>query len=126
MRKKLQQKHGDLAGSELEELLRSLQEDGLLSDERFAETLIRGRISRGYGPFYIHQELAAKGIDNDLGDRLIEEANVDWLAMAQASLERRHPAAGEDLSAWMKAARFLQRRGFPGDLVRKALGPQPY
>ena len=53
----------------------------------------------------------------------IENRNV--LAQIAAEIERRHGARGEDPSAWEKAARFLQRRGFSGDLVMRALGDRP-
>jgi regulatory protein len=125
LRRKLQQKHSGLGREALEQLLESLQQDRLLSDARFAEVLIRGRINRGYGPAYIQQELVSKGIDSELAERAlaeaVEEGGVNWLQSARDLVARRHPQAAEDPAVWQKAARFLARRGFPSNLVMKAL-----
>jgi regulatory protein len=130
LRNKLRQKHRDLDQSTLERLLETLQQDRLLSDERFAETLIRGRLNRGYGPVYIQQELNSKGIDPELAETLLEQAKeenaLDWLTLARELVERRHPNAGEDSASWHKAARFLARRGFSSNHVIRALGDRPY
>jgi len=130
LRGKLRQKHRELDAKALEHLLESLQQDRLLSDERFTETAIRSRVNRGYGPIYIQQELSSKGIDPELAEcvlqQTVDERAIDWLQMAKDLIHRRHPHAGEDPAAWQKAARFLARRGFASNLVIKALGDQPY
>lgn len=130
LRKKLQQKHRDLDPQALNGMLEGLQQDGLLSDERFAEILIRSRINRGYGPIYIRQELTTKGIDSELVavvlEQTVEEQGIDWLQLAQELVQRRHPQANQDPAAWQKGARFLARRGFSSNLVIKALPEQPY
>ena len=129
LRRKLRQKHHDLSSDGLDALLDSLQQERLLSDERFAEVLIRGRINRGYGPIFIRQELASKGVDSDLAECALEEAvdqaGVEWLQVAQELVRQRHPLAGKDAAVWQKAARFLMRRGFSSGLVMKALGDRP-
>ena len=122
---KLKQKFKTLTSADIEEIVSRLKNAGLLSNERFAEILIRSRVARGYGPFYIHQELAMKGIPNDLSVQLFEQADVDWQWVANNLVERRHADASENPQAWAKAARFLQRRGFNADIVAKALGAQP-
>ena len=103
LRRKLRQKHGELGRDAIESLLESLQQDRLLSDQRFTEVLVRARIAKGYGPTYIKQELASKGIDSELAE-----------------------CALEDAAAWQKAARFLMRRGFSSSVAMKALGERPY
>ena len=130
LRRKLRQKHGELGRDAIESLLESLQQDRLLSDQRFTEVLVRARIAKGYGPTYIKQELASKGIDSELAECALEEAvdqaGLDWLQAARQLVERRHPHAGEDAAAWQKAARFLMRRGFSSSVAMKALGERPY
>jgi len=122
---KLQQKFRQLSVSDLRAVMEKLRDADLLSDLRFAEVLIRSRINRGYGPFYIRQELAAKGIASETGHRLLEAAAVDWQTLATDIVARRHTDAHSDPQVWRKAARFLQRRGFSGEIVSKALGPAP-
>ena len=55
---------------ESKELLRnSIEElinEGLLSDERFAESYFQGRKRRGFGPLRIKNELNQRGINEDI------------------------------------------------------------
>lgn len=125
LRAKVVRKVRELPPQALDEVVAELKQLDLLSDRRFAETLIRSRISRGYGPYYIRQELGQKGINAELAAQLMDEAGVDWLDQAITLVQRRHPEAAEDLKMWSKAARFLQRRGFSAEVVTKALGPRP-
>ena len=123
---KLRQKFSGLPPSELDQLLDELKQHGLQSDTRFAESLVRSRIGRGYGPYYIRRELAFKGVAGDLIDEQLEQADADWADIARDLVERKHPTALDHEQAWGKAVRFLQRRGFSGDLASKAVGPRPF
>lgn len=106
-----------------------LQQQDFLSDKRFVVGVIRSRINRGYGPHYIRRELKSKGVSADLVEeqlaRYQEEHDVDWFASAANLVERRFEAASHDPKVWAKGARYLQRRGFSGDVVHEAIGPQP-
>ena len=123
---KLRQKFSGLAPSDLDQLIEELKQYGLQSDARFTESLVRSRIGRGYGPYYIRRELAFKGVSGDLIDEELEKADADWANIARELVERRHPAASGDEQSWGKAVRFLQRRGFSGELASKAVGPRPF
>lgn len=87
---------------------------------------VRSRISRGYGPGHIRQDLSAKGVAKELIEIALEQAAINWLDHAEELLARRHRDYQETPQAWQKAARYLQRRGFPSDIVRRAVGDQPY
>ena len=126
LRRKLIRKHSDLSADQLDSVIAELLENDWLSDSRYAETLIRSRINRGYGPHYISRELVSNGIDPDLAQDALAQQSQDWLMLADDLVSRRHPDAGECASDWQRAARFLQRRGFSADIVVKTLGPQPY
>lgn len=123
--KKLSRKFAGADKEQLQKMTAELKADGLLSDERFAESLIRSRTGRGYGPYYIRRELSEKGIDSGLAEQLLAQAEIDWVALARGVVSRRHPNAQADESAWGKAIRFLQRRGFSNDLVLRAVGDRP-
>lgn len=125
VRDKLCRKFPDLSHAEVDAITDLLIGDGYLSDERFAEMLIRSRIRRGYGPFYILQELKTKGLASELIDAQFSSQEVDWYALAKELVARKHPQADQDLQAWAKAVRFLQRRGFSGDCVSHAVGERP-
>lgn len=93
---------------------------GLQSDARFTEAFVHSRIGRGQGPVRIRQELARRGVDADLAADALEE---DWAALAAEARQRkfgnRPPADRHD---WQRQARFLAQRGFPSDVVMRALG----
>lgn len=107
----------------VEEVLQSLQARRLQSDERYAESLVNSRVSRGQGPVRIRRDLSQQGIPDGEIDTALEAAGVDWYALARATRQRRfgHEAPVE----WKeraRQARFLEYRGFTGDQIREALG----
>ncbi len=72
-----------------------LRDEGLQSDERFAEQFVRQRMARGQGPVKIRYELSQRGV----GDSLIEQYLINdddlWLERAIDVLERRQrPTSG--------------------------------
>ncbi|MDP1932423.1 MAG: regulatory protein RecX [Gammaproteobacteria bacterium] len=75
---KLQRKYSE-ASRHFLAVLDQLEQDGLLSDERFAEAYVRYRRSRGFGPLLIRQELRGKGIDAMLLDAVIDIRAEEWL-----------------------------------------------
>jgi len=125
LRGKLSRKFRGLSTEALTEITSSLKRDGYLSDLRFAENLVRSRVAKGYGPYHIRRELAAKGIGQPLIVRFLDEADFDWREVAIRLVERRHAGATSDRDAWMRAVRFLQRRGFSDELVLQAVGERP-
>lgn len=62
-----------------DEVLDQLEQDGLLSDERFAEAYTRYRRARGFGPLLVRQELRGKGIDATLLESVIDMRAVEWI-----------------------------------------------
>jgi len=78
---------------------------------------------RGEGPFRIESELQ----QFDVAAELIQTAlasGPDWKARARDVRIRRFGAdIPETWSEKAKQARFLQYRGFSGDQIRAALGP---
>jgi regulatory protein len=94
----------------------------LQSDERFAESYVHGRVQRGYGPVWIRQALAQRGIQGDLADALLDQPREYWMARAEDARVRKF---GEqppcDRGEWQKQARFLAQRGFSTDLIARVL-----
>jgi regulatory protein len=99
-----------------------MTEAGWQDDLRFACSLARSRVAGGQGPVRIRAELASHGI----ADHVVEEAFAslaaagedDWLARARDLVRRRFGNELVTLQARRKAADFLLRRGFDGDVVR--------
>ena len=66
VRRKLQQK--GIAESDIVEAIERLQKEGLLSDQRYAESYINMRRGKGYGPLRIALELRERGVaESDFG-----------------------------------------------------------
>jgi regulatory protein len=99
----------------LEGVLRDLESRKQLSNERFAE--IRAHwLARKYGAAKIRQDLKAKGVENELVERISAEGELE---RAQAILARKYrvPAATREERA--RRARFLQGRGFSSDVIHR-------
>ena len=62
----------------VEELLQGLEDLDLLSDERFAMSLIASRAETGYGPKRIDLELRNRGVSEELAREALAKAEVDW------------------------------------------------
>ena len=108
-----------------------LIENGELSDRRFAETLVRSRFNRGFGPIYISKELRSKGVEAQLAKKCIGAFDGEWQARAKEVLEKKRGQYNYTFDAEVdggnnddeakalkeKLARFLFGRGYPSDIV---------
>jgi regulatory protein len=108
------------APEEVEALLASLEQAGLLSSERFAQSLIHRRQQR-YGNLRIAQELDAHGLSSDAMANLRQSLKDSELTRAHAAWARKFQALPQDAAERAKQARFLTQRGFSGDAVRAVL-----
>ncbi len=107
---------------EIEDLLSALTAERLLSDGRFAEAYVRSRQQRGMGPLRVRAELRERGVAGELIDDALSRAEDDWLELARAQFHKKFSeGAARDYKARAKQARFLQQRGFSGDIIRSVL-----
>lgn len=108
---------------EIEEALDGLAEEGLQSDERYAEHLIAARAERGQGPMRIRADLAAAGVEKSIIEDSLQNCDVDWRARASEVLCRRFgEAPAADYPEKTRRMRFLNQRGFGMDEIRAAVG----
>lgn len=110
-----------LAVDEVEAAIEKLATDGWQDDTRFAQFLLRSRVSGGYGPIRIRAELTTHGLDREAIAAVLDGFDGDWSKNARELVARRY---GTDVAAnqrlQRKAADFLLRRGFDGDCIRRA------
>ncbi len=107
----------------IEQALHGLQDDGLLSDQRFAGSFAGSRLRRGQGPQRILAELRQRGVADALALRAVEELRADWFAEARAVRARRFGAdTPADFKERARQARFLQYRGFTAEQAMAATG----
>ncbi len=98
--------------------LGGLENDDLLSDERFAESLVQTRYDQGHGPVRIRHDLRQKGVADSIISQWIDERSEQWLALIARVRQQKF---GDDLPSDQKErarqARFLQSRGFTSEQV---------
>ena len=106
---------------EIDDVLQSLTNNGLLSDARYAEAYVRGHAER-FGAARLRQTLRQKGIAGELIDAQLAGADAgDELERARAVWARKYGATPADGREWARQARFLQSRGFSTEVIRKLL-----
>ncbi|HDR9158102.1 TPA: recombination regulator RecX [Burkholderia vietnamiensis] len=104
----------------VEPVLDALEQEGWLSDARFAESLVHRRASR-VGLARIVSELKRHAV----GDTLVEEVNAQLreteLTRAQAVWRKKFGALPQTPAERAKQARFLAARGFSSATIVKLL-----
>lgn len=111
MLRKLRQRGAPLSMAEVE--LDRLQDDGLLSDERFCEAYVHSRSQRGYGPQRLRDELRQRGVAESLIERELHSGERDWAALGRVVFAKRFPEGpASDLKERARQQRFMQYRGF--------------
>ncbi|MDS0846617.1 recombination regulator RecX [Burkholderia cenocepacia] len=107
-------------GESIEPVLDALEQEGWLSDARFAESLVHRRASR-VGVARIVSELKRHAV----GDSLVEEVNAQLreteLTRAQAVWRKKFDALPQTPAERAKQARFLAARGFSSATIVKLL-----
>ena len=107
----------------VEELLQGLEDQDLLSDERFAMSLIASRAETGYGPKRIDLELRNRGVSEELAREALAKAEVDWGQQVTDQAVRKFGSdPAQTIPEWARRARYLERRGFGQDAIRLAIG----
>ena len=102
-------------------VLIELKGDELLDDDRFAESFVSHRVSRGQGPVRIREDLKQRGVQGEHVEILLR--GHDWLALARDV--RRQKFGGEtphEFSERARQARFLTYLGFTSEQAMAALG----
>jgi len=107
--------------SQFNPILDELEAEGLLSDERFAESFVRSRLENGQGPLKIRAELSERGVTGVIVDQALDLEDDEWLSHCERAWARRFGQAPEDRREWARQARFLTNRGFSGDIVARVL-----
>ena len=116
IRRKLKQR--DIADDEIEAAVERLQHEGLLSDERYAESYIHMRMARGYGPLRIAIELRERGVAESVFGQYLYADNMDWASVLKAAYTKKYAnAACDSYREKAKRIRYLQYRGFALDQI---------
>ena len=124
LQRKLRLKYPDAPHDEIDLQLGRLRDQGLQSDARFVESYVRYRKSRGFGYLHIRSDLLGRGVLESLIESNLFEDDDDWLPMAEALVQKRllgEPDLSFGSKPHLKLLRFLESRGFPPRVTRRAL-----
>lgn len=103
----------------IEKVLDELIRNNLQSDVRFAQSYMRIKMARGFGPIRIRQELHDRGIDDELIDECLAISLDAWI---QEIIKVRRKKFGfdapHDYEERAKQMRFLQYRGFTHEQIK--------
>lgn len=120
---KLRSRFPDAGAGMVDEVLDQLEADRLLSDRRFAESYVRMRRDRGYGPLYILSQFGKRGVDPAALEAALDRDDDDWVTVAEEVLRRKagpEPALDSPREN-NRLQRFLASRGFTAEQTHKAL-----
>ena len=107
-------------------LIQDLRLEGLLSDERFAESYMRSRISRGYGPARIRQELRQRGTNDEIIEATVIDNDAQWFELARSVRQKKFGMdIPQNLKDKLKQQQFLQYRGFSQQHMKFAFSMDP-
>ena len=115
---KLEQKGFD--SDTIAPLVIKLKEQNLQSDERYAEMICRTRISQGYGPHRIRQELSFHNIEEHLIEGILALEHDNWVDHAVSLWQKKYKKSGNYTSQEIqKQKAYLYSRGFTADTIGK-------
>jgi regulatory protein len=102
------------------EVVEDLAQDGLVSDERFAEVFCRQRVERFQGPLKIRAELRARGVDDGIVTACLSPYEDQWRDLALAWIGKR-ASATPDRKEKARLYRGGCNRGFTHEQILSAI-----
>jgi len=107
----------------IEAVLDDFEARGWLSDERFAEALVRRRSER-YGMRKIQGELERAGVDSKQSAKLLAGLKETEYQRAYELWTRKYGSRAQDQKERARQYRFLASKGFSSEVVTKIIGGQ--
>ena len=105
---------------QIDQALEQLAANDLQSDQRFLDDFVRSRVLKGNGPLRISQELRQRGIEDGLSR--IDDQEIDWLEVATNTYTKKYKSSEiADARERAKRMRYMQSKGFSGDIIRQIL-----
>lgn len=107
----------DEALAVIEELIRQ----GWQDDLRYAQSYVRHRIQKGYGPVFISYQLHQKGVDTVNLEDIAETVAGSWMDVLEQVYNKKYKHDPHNnrmgRQEWAKRSRFLMQRGFPAVMI---------
>ena len=106
---------------QIDALLDVLIQEGLQSDERFAESYIRFRSRRGFGLRRLLQELEQRGVSASIVNQAVSVSEVDFFQVAEVAFRKKFSRKAVTIMEKSKQVRFMEYRGFYTEEVNHAI-----
>lgn len=113
-----------------ERVLKRLTDGHFVDDERFCRAFIADKMTyNGWGRRKIEQALWAKHVDSSIYEPILDAVGDDeWLRILRPLLDSRRSSVKGD-TAYERTARlvrFAMGRGFPMEIIRKAIDDKDF
>ena len=110
--------------SHIEQELEKLAEEGLQSDLRYAEMVVRSGINKYHGPLRIKAELRQKKVNDSIIEKAFAEEDADWSKLIVALDKKKYgsapmPKEPKDVA---KRLRFFQSKAYNAEYIDVVLG----
>ena len=108
--------------AEIDDLLDALETDNILSDDRYAESLVRLSLYRGHGRLKIRHKLHEAGVATSLIQKHLEDADINWYSQIHdVRIKKCGETLPKEFADKAKLSRFLAWRGFETELIRQEI-----
>ena len=104
----------------LEEIVK-LKEEGLISNQRYAEAYIRSRFHSGFGPVRIKYELGKKGVIETTIIKAFQETDLDWDDKLKSEFKKKYESNEVKNLNVNKISKFFLYRGFDLEKISKLI-----
>lgn len=124
LRQKILRKYPEIELQTLENVLSNLEEQKLQSDNRFAESFIRYRKSKGFGWAHIRADLMSRQVSWDIINNYLHRDDKEWGHIASKLTEKRlgkNRTLEYGSKTHQRFVRFMKTRGFSGTEIRNAI-----
>ncbi|TDF38582.1 regulatory protein RecX [Alteromonadaceae bacterium M269] len=117
--------HKGYESNDIRPALDKFKQANILSDVRFAESRIRDRAYKGYGEYWIRQELKQHQLSEDVIEQAFIEEPQDWFEIAKSWMSKKYARQAEllqdDWKKLQKAKGTARNRGFSQEQINYAL-----
>ena len=109
----------------VQQVINILERLDYLDDQEFAISWVKDRITKGYGPYRIRQQLKEKGIDTRVIESSLEQeysSELEYdLALELAAKKRSRYRDKDHYERRYKLSKVLERKGFSFEIINLVL-----
>ena len=109
----------------INQVIKVLERLDYLDDYQFAISWIKDRITKGFGPYRIKNQLKEKGISNDIIEKCLKEeynSELEYdLAFKLAAKKKKHYLDVDEYERRYKLSQVLKRKGFSFEIINIVL-----